>query len=202
MNACPYTADKIIAAMLRKRHVVFQKEYDLNIVGVRSVDTQSNQFNDWLCVFHLRANGTWAFYALQATTDPGMHWRLNPEAAKGVAIVMPGQYRGLWKLGLHQGKYPALVQVAPIKVYRDADRDGLLEPDAAKVETGIFGINLHRARAEAGASTNVDKWSAGCQVVAADEDLDMILELVQLQKQVHGYDTVSYALLNAGDVQV
>lgn len=197
---CPYNAQRIIDAMRKLNYVVFEKEYDLNIVGVRSDDLNSNQFNDWICVFHKRDNGIWAFYAFQATTDPGLFWRQNPENVKGVGVIVPGQYRGLWKRGLHQGKYPALVQVGPVKVYRDSNRDGKLDLDPAKIETGVFGANLHRARAEAGASMNNDKWSAMCQVTAAAEDLGFILVLVDLQKLIRGYDTCSYTLLRESEV--
>lgn len=201
MAHCKYLVDKLISAMERKGYAVFKNEYDLNIVGVRSKDLQANTFNDWICAFHLRkSSDVWAFYALQGTTDPGEYWRTNPENVKGVGAVVPGQYRGLWQRGLHQGKYKALVQVAPVSVYRDANKNSTLELDPAKVEKGVFGINLHRAKLEAGASTRVDKWSAGCQVLAANEDLDLVLRLVELQEQTGGGKTVTYTLLNEADL--
>ena len=41
----------------------------------------------------------------------------------GVAILKPGQYRSSHKLRLHAGKYLALGQQKPVKVYRDSNRD-------------------------------------------------------------------------------
>lgn len=190
---------RILAAMGRNGYTVFHREYDLNIVGIRASDLQADTFNDLLTVFHFRPSG-WAFYALQATTDPGAYHRLNPENVSGVGAIVPGQYRSVWKRGLHQGKYPALVQVKPMKVYRDNDRDALLEFDPAKVQEGIFGNNLHRAKLEPGASLTVGKWSAGCQVLAANEDLDLVLSLMSLQEKVTGADTVSYTLLEERDL--
>lgn len=198
----PHKPQQIIDAMERLKYAVFAAEYDLNLVGIRSADLNANTFNDWLCVFHYRKfTGTWAFYPMQCSTDPGLYWRKNPEAAKGVGAIVPGQYRGLWQLGMHQGKYPALVQCGPVKLYRDSNKNETLDLDPAKTDVGVFGINLHRAKAEAGASANVDKWSAGCQVLAAAEDLDLILHLVALQKQTHGSDKVSYTLLNQTDLK-
>ena len=75
---CPYTAAKIMVAVNKLGYRWFDGEYDLNIVGVRSSDLQSNTFNDWLTVCHKRASGVWAFYGFQATTDPGTYWRAHP----------------------------------------------------------------------------------------------------------------------------
>ena len=62
----------------------------------------------------------------------------------GVAILKPGQYRGSHKLGLHQGKYEALRQKSPVKVYRDNNKDGDYDLIEENVQEGIFGINIHK----------------------------------------------------------
>jgi plasmid stabilization system protein ParE len=81
----------------------------------------------------------------------------------GVARLVEGQYRGSHQLGLHQGKYEALVQRKPVTVYRDGDKDDTAE-EQGKEDTGLFGINIHRANPSA-ISSIIDKWSAGCQVL-------------------------------------
>lgn len=197
---CPYTCARIADAVKSRRYAWAEAEYRLNVVGVRSADLQANTFNDWITVSHRRASGTWAFYAFAATTDPGLFWRENPENVKGVAMVVPGQYKDLWKRGLHQNKYPALVQAAHVTVYRDGNRDATLNPDAAVVETGIFGINCHRAR-ESGASAQVDKWSAGCQVFADSDDFAFLLTLVDRQSSSGGGERITYTLLDERDVK-
>lgn len=196
----PYTCGRIADAVKARKYAWFENEYDLNIVGVRSADLQANTFNDWVTVSHKRASGIWAFYAFQATTDPGVFWRENPENVSGVAMLAAGQHRALWRIGLHQGKYPALVQNADAVVYRDSNRDKLLQPDAAKVETGKFGINCHRANPD-GASQNVDKWSAGCQVLADSDDFSFLLTLCQRQIVVRKALTFTYTLLNEAEVK-
>lgn len=50
-----------------------------------------------------------------------------------------------YSLGLHQGKYKALVQFMPITVIRVFDKDNYLDFTSGKEGTGIFGINIHRA---------------------------------------------------------
>jgi len=194
-----YTLEQILSAMDRKGYAVFRREYDLNIIGIRSTDLQPNTFNDWIVAAHLRSNGTWACYPLQATTDPGVKGRLSPGNPKGIGAIVPGQYRGLWKLGLHKGS-PALVQSAPVKLYRDNDRDAVLEFVPSHIDSGMFGIDLHGARKTIGASELVDGWSEGCQVLAANEDLQFVLRLVELQATATGHNAVSYTLLNESDI--
>jgi hypothetical protein len=81
----------------------------------------------------------------------------------GTAVLKCGQYVDTYVLGLHKGKYTALVQSKKVTVFRDADKDSVAE-EQGKEDTGLFGINIHRAN-ESAESSNVDKWSAGCQVL-------------------------------------
>jgi hypothetical protein len=53
-----------------------------------------------------------------------LHWILQP---KSTAILAQGQYKGAYKIGLHQGKYKALVEAKPITVIRDYDRNAKLD---------------------------------------------------------------------------
>ena len=65
--------------------------------------------------------------------------------SKGVAILKPGQYLKSHKLRLHGGKYLALGQQNPLTVYRDNNRDDNYDLNESKTDTGLFGINIHRA---------------------------------------------------------
>lgn len=195
---CPYNVEKIISAMKRLGYVVFEGEYDLNIVGVRTNDLQANTFNDWICIFHKRKNGVWAFYAFQATTDPGVYWRENPMNVKGVAILMPGQYQKMWKDGEHKG-YPAFQQNTPVIVARDNDGDNVLEIDPNNLDQGMFGINGHHASYKA-YSTYVDKWSAGCQVWADIDDHNFAMVLAKRQAAAGLGDEFTYTLLTENQI--
>jgi hypothetical protein len=127
-------------------------------------------------------------YCYEATTNPGTYWLTNPMNPKGAAVVKPGYYKDLWAIGLHKG-YEALVQVGKISVYRDSNRDTRSD-ETATVDVGIFGIDLHRSNPLI-KSINVDKWSAGCQVVNKHESLDEILKLCKTS----GLPKFSYILL-------
>jgi hypothetical protein len=177
--------------------VVFEGDnYDLNIFGVRSRDTKPNSFNDLVGVMYRDAGG-WVCFTFPATTDPGLYYRLEPMNVKGTAILVPGQYRGAYKLGTHKS-YPALQQQRPLRVYRDADRDDELGFDDDTIEEGMFGINIHRASAKR-TSVQVNKWSAGCQVIADPLHFDFLVELVRESARVHG-NSFTYTLLDEEDL--
>jgi hypothetical protein len=61
---------------------------------------------------------------------------MNPA---GAARIKFGQYKA-WSLGTHH-THEALVQVAPITVCRDGNKDYQRERD--REDTGLFGVNQH-----------------------------------------------------------
>ena len=72
--------------------------------------------------------------------------------------------------------------------------------DESKTDTGIFGINIHRATGKKGGkSTRVDKWSAGCQVIADNDDWHEFLDICQAAREIHG-NSFSYTLLESKDI--
>lgn len=200
-----YTREQIEAAMASKGYKYFTgngKDYDVNIIGVRNSDTKgrvTNAFDDCVTLSY-KLEGEWKFHCFQATTDPGSHWEENLLNKKGVAILKPGQYRGSHKLRLHQGKYLALGQQKPVKVYRDNNRDGKYDLLEENIDEGIFGINIHRATGRAGGkSIRVDKWSAGCQVIAANDDWHVFLDICQSAREIWG-NSFTYTLLESKDI--
>jgi hypothetical protein len=120
----------------------------------------------------------------------------------GCAILKPNQYRGSHKIRLHGGKYTALGQKKNVTVYRDNDRDNNYDLNESNTDTGLFGINIHRATSRKGSkSTRVDKWSAGCQVIAANDDWYKFLDICQRARDIHG-NSFSYTLLSSNDIWV
>lgn len=193
----PPDGKAIKAVMRSKGYLVFggNRGYDLNLFGIRTKNTDANEFNDWVGVMYLES-GVWNTFAFPATTDPGTYWRMHPLNVSGVAAVKPAQYRGSHKVGVHKG-YPALQQRAPVVVYRDPDRDRLLEMDDSNTEQGMFGINIHRASSHH-PSERVDKWSAGCQVLQDPIQFEFLMELARKASSIHG-NSFTYTLLTEAD---
>lgn len=170
--------------------------YNLNLVGVRSADNQANTFNDWFCVAFY-TDGQPHLFAFPCTTDPGIFYREKPLCVDGTAVLKQGQYPGLWAMGMHQGKYSALVQVGPVTVYRDNNLDDVVD-EGGKEQSGLFGINCHRA-AQALQSHQVDKWSAGCQVLANPLDFALLMSLCRLSSIRYG-NRFTYTLIGEADL--
>lgn len=185
--------------LVDKDYVYFNKgKYNLNIIGVRRADTKvTNQFDDYIVVEYIDMYGIKTREVFAATTDPGLSSITNPISSKGCAILAPGQYRSCWKLGYHKGKYEAIVQYKPVKVYRDNNKDKVYDFDSKTIEEGIFGINIHKAGDN---STIVNGWSAGCQVLARRKDFDKLMKLAHYQiSQGHG-KLFTYTLINEEDL--
>ncbi len=174
------------------------KPFNLNIFGIRSSNTSPNKFDDLIGIAYLDYGGDKVLELYPATTDPGRYWLLNPMNINGTAILKEEQYRGTFKLGLHHSDYLALVQNKPVKVYRDRDRDDHLDLDDSKIQEGMFGINIHRA-ASHHKSENVNKWSAGCQVIQDPKDFKEFIEICKTQNSRYG-NSFTYSLLNEKDL--
>jgi len=202
-----YTREQIAEVMASKGYKYFtddnNKGYDVNIIGIRNSETKgrvTNAFDDTITIAY-KANGEWQYHEFNCTTDPGTAYMDNPILENtGCAILKPGQYRGSHKIRLHGGKYTALGQKKDVTVYRDNDRDGNYDLNESKTDTGLFGINIHRATGRSGGkSTRVDKWSAGCQVIADNDDWHEFLDICQTAREIHG-NSFSYTLLESKDI--
>ena len=201
-----YTREQIKKAITDKGYVWFDdstnKSYDVNIVGVRNSSTGkkvTNVFDDTLTISFKDEKGVWQFYAWDATTDPGkksmLEWK-QMGITGGCARLVPGQYRGVWTIDKHQGKYDALCQrLGNVKVYRDSDLD--LEYDEDKITEGVYGINIHKAGQD---STWVENWSAGCLVFKRVKDFDVFMSIVKKASKIHG-NHFSVTLLNSNDIK-
>ena len=198
------TRQQIETAVKAKGYKWFENgDYNLNIVGVRNGETGTevtNKFDDFLTLSY-KVNGEWNYHCFDATTDPGKHWVENIMREEGVAILKENQYRGSHKIGLHQGKYEALRQQKPVQVYRDNDLDGNYDLLEENIQEGIFGINIHRAtKYEGRKSTQIDKWSAGCQVIAANDDFRLFMEVCNKAKDTWS-NSFTYTLINTNDLE-
>ena len=201
-----YTRQQIETAVKSKGYVWFEdkanKGYDVNIVGVRNSTTGSkvtNVFDDVITISFKDESGNWQYFEWNNTTDPGkksmLEWK-KMGITGGCASLVAGQYRSVWAIDKHQGKYEALCQRnGKVKVYRDSDLD--LEYDVDKITEGIYGINIHKAGQD---STWVENWSAGCQVFKRVKDFDTFMKIVKKAAKIHG-NSFTYTLLESKDIK-
>lgn len=195
MEAIKKNELNILLTVLRNSgYKIFERPYELNIVGVRKDSWIPNKFDDFIFTFYKDDKGEWQGFKAPATTDPGTHYLKNPMMPQGTSILKKGQYVDAYALGVHRGSHPALIQVKPVTTIRDYDRDNKLSYDSLKTTTGLFGINIHRANPR-GLTINVNDHSAGCQVFADASDQAKFIELAKRHKEKYG-NLFTYTLID------
>lgn len=198
MDKGKITVEVLQKAMEKKGYRFFvndTKDYNINIIGVRSSDMTPNTFNDLMCVCW-KYNGRWFLRVYDCTTDPGLYYLQNPMNSKGTAIMVPGQYSGCYEIGLHKC-YQALRQKKPMRYWRDNNKDGRYDM-GGKVYEEIGYTNIHRAN-DKKKSLQVDKWSAGCQVIADPKDFAELMRICNNAKNIYG-NSFTYTLLEEKDL--
>ncbi len=189
-----YPATKIPPRLLLLRglgYAIFtKKDYDLNLIGIRSRNRTPGRFDDkFVCIY--RENNEFIEEEYICTTDPSMEEHLDPTNKKGVAILAPGQYRSAYELDLHRGKYTALCQRGTVTVYRDNNMNSI--SDYINSESGLYGINVHRAHSsKIVESTHL--YSMGCTVIQNPASFARLIALCKLQVGI-GYKKFTYTLI-------
>lgn len=165
----------------------------INLIGVRKDESITNEFDDSLIVCIVMDGKPIMLEMGNFTTEPG-HYYLKEKFLNdlGCAILAPGQYLGLWKIGKHRGKYEALVQRSKCTVYRDSNKDECIDIDVE--ETGYFGINMHHAYER----EKVGKYSAGCQVHSSPIALEAVVDVCKRSSFRYG-NSFTYTLLEEKD---
>ena len=161
----------------------------INLVGWRVKSPYfTNKFCDYFSVYSRSPNGGWQGKIWACTTRPGITHVKKPQNRKGVAILAPGQYHNAYALGPYKG-YLALKQVRSVSVLRDSSKDEIINPTG--VETGFFGIHIHKA----GVLSNlVNNWSAGCQVFKSASDFKELITMCESEALRNG-NRFTYTLL-------
>lgn len=181
-----------------KGYVIYDEPYRLNIWGFRANTEKPNSFDDELHVFtNVAKTGkpNWAYLVFKITTDPGTYWLKNPMNPQGTAILKAGQYRDVYQIAKHRGKYYALCQRnGKVTVIRDYNRNAVLDFNNGREETGMFGINLHRAR-KLGETYTIDRFSAGCQVFKNANDFNFFMKMCEVHRKLYG-NKFTYTLID------
>jgi hypothetical protein len=189
--------NKVKAAVTKAGFKFFTGEMNVNMIGIRSKNRQVDNWDDFfvLCWQENGQNMIWVDD--QFTTDPGLYYMtqklLNPA---GCGILARGQYKGVWKIGGHgKNKYEAFVQTGgKVKLYRDRDKNNIMNFDPKSIQEGYFGVNQHHGYDSGKVGPN----SAACQVHRYKKDLAFVLSIAKRNiNEGHG-DSFTYTLLEEG----
>jgi hypothetical protein len=172
VNPTNTLAGHLVEAIRSRRHWLNRHPECVNIVYVEGMNesgevnpNRPNEFNDLRIVLQINESGSPEIVDLwEATTEPGKFFTEGPERhPEGAARIAFGQYKS-WSVGKHRADSPsgheALVQVAPINIFRDANRD--FRRDGDPPFSGVFGINQHWGFDLP--KTDIRNASAGCLV--------------------------------------
>jgi hypothetical protein len=175
--------DRIVDYYKKQNYPISEKIGEINICYLEGCnshgelnDDRLNVFNDRRLVFGINTNNNVIFGNWDATTEPSRYYTNNPLNPKGAARIKFGYYTA-WKVGIHGNSEPheALVQVAPITVHRDLNKDGIRTGD--KIDVGNFGINQHWGYNLP--LNDVGKASAGCLVGRSRFEHRLFMQLVK-----------------------
>jgi hypothetical protein len=198
MNTGILEIDIIKKVLSNKGYVFFENgQYNLNIIGIRSNKKEAGSFDDYITCIYKDSNNNWICKYWKATTDAGTYWLSKPMNQSGTALLVPNQYRGVYKIGMFKSRYKCLVQSKPMKVYRDNNRDKIQDYDPKTIQEGIFAIQIHKSNPILASSIN-DKWSAGCQVFSSAKDFNEFMSFVEKAASIWG-DSFTYTLIEEKD---
>ncbi len=175
-------------------------DYNLNLIGLRNASGSAERFDDCILVL-CRENNAWVVYTYPATTEPGTSILRRPIVEGGTAILVPNQYRGVYKIDTHGGKrkYTALCQRhGEVEIWRDDNRDNT--PDCVgPTHEGWYGINIHRQWGpdEREYTNGV---SAGCQVFQSSKDFYEFMDLCNKSADAYG-NKFTYTLIHQDDLE-
>jgi hypothetical protein len=144
-------AGRVVRRMQQLGFFIARHPDCINIVYIEGVDPDGapndnapNRFNDVRMVFRCDAEGVPHATCWEGTTEPGARFVNQPTHPGGAARIAFDQYKA-WGVGLHprsgEHQHEALVQVAPVNVFRDLNKDFRRQGD--RQERGMFGINQH-----------------------------------------------------------
>ena len=188
----------VIDEMQRLGFDVDTRPNALNVVGIRdaSVAVPEN-YSDNIAYFWYDNNGDLQGKIAEATTTPSVQYLKNPieGSSGGTAIMKQGQYKNAYQIGLHRGKYEALIQTGgPVTVIRDSDRNGILNY-FGNVTSGYYGINIHRSTASYASQDLIGPDSAGCQVFRWVDDFNDMMDKARKSRDLYG-NNFTYTLID------
>jgi hypothetical protein len=182
---------KIISYMIEQSYRISTGAEKYNIVYVEGMDengdlndNEPNSFNDRRMVIEIPDKIPVLVNHWQATTEPGTHYTMTPISEEatifGAARIAFGQYKA-WQVGIHGNseKHEALVQVSPISIYRDKNKD--FKRDGDKLYTGVFAINQHWGYDYE--YNNISLAGAGCLVGRRREGHREFMEIIKQDRR-------------------
>jgi len=203
-------AGRIARAMEGQGHWVCRHPNSVNIVYVEGMnadgtpnDDAPNEFNDLRLIVSVNRSGNPQIVeAWEGTTEPGRYYTLVEKLdPRGAARIAFGQYKS-WSVGTHmpgrKSAHEALVQTAPITVFRDLNAD--FERTGDTTFSGLFGVNQHWGFDLP--KSDIGRASAGCLLGRTKSGHRAFMELCKDDPRFKANNSYRFmtAVLSAADV--
>jgi hypothetical protein len=195
----------------RKNYDLDERLYRVNIIGIRMDDVYDNRFSDKCVLLWKNEKMEWESRTFKWTTMAGTLGTggvFNPFTVRGktaVGILKEGYYPQVWQF-VDSYKawllYPYLYQIGKFDIYRDGNRNDVLER-WMPVETSEWdGFNCHRMSSN-GIDTDIVNfawvtWSAGCQG-APEPTFRNVVDLIRISSKLTKKSVFDYMLLHKDD---
>jgi hypothetical protein len=212
----------ISEALRANKYPVFTGQMNPTLVGIRTNDTYTNAFTDFMCVLWTDTQGNNQILTVRATTKPGLYGDgaiKNPRTINGIfgtACMVPGHYPRLWKMinmdrvedlkklkyGMNPWAYPYLHQIGHCKIYRDGDLNDKITKTVIQ-DSYNDGINAHFMGNDLTPTIttddNLNNWSLGCQGSPAQDWIKVCRVLAECRRYTG--DVISYTLLHIDSIR-
>lgn len=208
-----YSLDEVLAVIKSKGYSLRDKQYQINLIGLRMDDVFDNRFSDKLFVVWKNEKNEWEMSTFKWTTMPGTLGQggvYNPVTVRGktaVGVVKEGQYQNVWAfVDTYNGwlAYPYFYQVGRFDIFRDGNRNDVLERYMPIEPSEHDGFNCHRMSNNGVDSDIVNynwaAWSIGCQG-APEPEFAKVVALARVSVKYHSSNLFDYTLLNVKDFE-
>lgn len=200
--------DKIKDIFKEKGYFLNESNYIINIIGIRMDNIYDNLFTDKCIIMWINEYNKWETHLIDSwTTMPGTLGKggaFNPFNGR-LGIIKPGQYQKVWRFIDSYSlwlRYPFFHQVGKFQIYRDADKDHVMEYSNPVEDSYHQGFNCHRMTNNGVISKQLNfawaTWSAGCQG-APEPIFKKLVELARITTKVQGHSIFPYTLLEQKD---
>jgi len=204
-NNVPYSIDKIIETLNKKGYRHFKEPWILNIVGIRSNtkqqgSTATDKFIDYIIMWYYDNKGKRIDAKSIITTTPARSYYIGT-ASGNFNNMLPNQYKDAYSIGLHKGKYQALILSKLIDISRPTKGKGVY--DYSKPSKENPKDNIHKALADTptiSCNKGTRGWSAGCQVFKKVSDFEWMMSAARQQVNNTNKKVFDYTLLKEEDI--
>lgn len=188
------TIEEVKALYTKHCYPLFEKgDYNINLFGIRSKNRIAGYFDDKIG-YAYKVKGRWQVTVINGTVDCGEYYMRNPMTNEGAAFMVEGFYRGLWQLGSFHGT-PSLIQVRPVKYYRDGNRDNIMDLDPKTIKESIIGLFTHEHFQISDRAKLIYNSSAACWVAESRTEYKELIKVVTQAVKIWG-NSISAALFD------